>query len=136
MPCQCRQWRFIDDKGLHRLRHKGDTIIPGAGIRWKHLPLPRPPKVGGRASSDRMVAKSDDYVSSDSDSNSDAYYDAGDGDDDDDQKKLSASDNGKSNGLEDVPLGADSTVDDEEKGVIAVDDDEAEEVPEVSEFED
>ena len=73
------------------------------------------------------MAKSDDYVSSDSDS--DAYYDANAGDGNDDQKKISAS--GKGNGLEDVPLGANDTVDDKEKGaIVAVDDDEAEEYDE------
>ena len=110
MHCQCRQWRFVDDKGLHRLRHKGDTIIPGAGVRWKHLPLPKPPKkVGGGVSSDGMT-KSDDYVSSDSDSDSNggAYYmyDTNAGEGDDNQKKITKSCNGKGNGLEDVSLGA------------------------------
>ena len=142
MHCQCRQWRFVDDKGLHRLRHKGDTIIPGAGVRWKHLPLPKPPKkVGGGVSSDGMT-KSDDYVSSDSDSdsNGDAYYDTNAGDGDDNQKKITKSCNGKGNGLEDVSLGDgrsdDSTdkhdfSDDKEKGaIVAVDDDETEQYDE------
>eukprot|EP00929_Paragymnodinium_shiwhaense_P081220 TRINITY_DN42455_c0_g1_i1.p1 TRINITY_DN42455_c0_g1~~TRINITY_DN42455_c0_g1_i1.p1 ORF type:complete len:1097 (-),score=273.11 TRINITY_DN42455_c0_g1_i1:353-3589(-) len=31
------EWVFIDPRGQERLGHKGDTIIPGAGTRWKHL---------------------------------------------------------------------------------------------------
>lgn len=31
------EWVFIDTKTRDRFSHKGDTIIPGAGVRWKHL---------------------------------------------------------------------------------------------------
>lgn len=32
-----REWVFIKPDGQQVLRHAGDTIIPGAGVRWKHL---------------------------------------------------------------------------------------------------
>ena len=32
-----REWVFINPDGEQILRHAGDTIIPGAGTRWKHL---------------------------------------------------------------------------------------------------
>ena len=130
-PPNSRQWRFIDDNGLHRFRHKGDTIIPGAGIRWKHLPLPKQPKASGGKT------KSADYISSDSDdSDSDDGSDVGG----DDQKKIAASgkdDDGRSKGLEDVTLGNDgdgASADKEDKAnegaIVAVDDDKAEEFDE------
>ena len=32
------EWCFINPKSKRRIfRHDGDTIIPGAGIRWKHI---------------------------------------------------------------------------------------------------
>lgn len=127
------QWRLIDDNGLHCFRHKGDTIIPGAGIRWKHLPLPKPPQASGG----KTKSKSDDYISSDSDdSDSDDGSDVGG----DDQKKIAASgkdDDGRSKGLEDVPLGNDgdgASADKEDKAnegaIVSVDDDKAEEFDE------
>lgn len=30
------EWLFLDEFGVKRFSHDGDTIIPGAGIRWKH----------------------------------------------------------------------------------------------------
>ena len=53
------QWRFIDDKGVDRFRHKGDTIIPGAGIRWKHFPKPIPEATRRSNSSDEYSSDSD-----------------------------------------------------------------------------
>lgn len=53
------QWRFIDDKGVDRFRHKGDTIIPGAGIRWKHFPKPIPEATRRSNSSDESSSDSD-----------------------------------------------------------------------------
>ncbi len=32
-------WFFEDAFGKQRFQHKGDTIIPGAGTSWKHVPL-------------------------------------------------------------------------------------------------
>eukprot|EP00756_Hemistasia_phaeocysticola_P033139 Hpha_TRINITY_DN16450_c0_g1::TRINITY_DN16450_c0_g1_i2::g.163824::m.163824 len=29
-----REWIFLDDRGGERFKHEGDTIIPGAGVRW------------------------------------------------------------------------------------------------------
>uniref|UniRef100_A0A0G4I5Q7 J domain-containing protein n=1 Tax=Chromera velia CCMP2878 TaxID=1169474 RepID=A0A0G4I5Q7_9ALVE len=37
-----REWLLIDTKGRDRFRHDGDTIIPGAGVSWKHLHRPTP----------------------------------------------------------------------------------------------
>ena len=31
------EWTFVDPVGRERFAHKGDTIIPGAGLRWWHL---------------------------------------------------------------------------------------------------
>lgn len=31
------EWTFVDPLGRERFAHKGDTIIPGAGLRWWHL---------------------------------------------------------------------------------------------------
>lgn len=35
-PCGS-EWVFIDKTGKDLFKHKGDTIVPGAGVRWKHL---------------------------------------------------------------------------------------------------
>jgi predicted Zn-dependent protease len=32
-----RQWLFVDEKNVDRFAHVGDTIVPGAGTRWKHV---------------------------------------------------------------------------------------------------
>jgi uncharacterized Zn finger protein (UPF0148 family) len=32
-----REWVFIDKTGKDLFKHKGDTIVPGAGVRWKHV---------------------------------------------------------------------------------------------------
>ena len=31
------EWVFVDPRGNDRFTHKGDTIVPGAGERWKHV---------------------------------------------------------------------------------------------------
>lgn len=31
------EWVFSDEMGQPRFEHEGDTIIPGAGVRWKHV---------------------------------------------------------------------------------------------------
>ena len=31
------EWLFTDELGKGRFVHDGDTIIPGAGVRWKHV---------------------------------------------------------------------------------------------------
>ena len=31
------EWLFVDERGQDRFTHKGDTIVPGAGVRWKHV---------------------------------------------------------------------------------------------------
>ena len=31
------EWVFIDECGKERFAHDGDTIVPGAGVRWKHV---------------------------------------------------------------------------------------------------
>ena len=31
------EWIFMDPVGRERFAHKGDTIIPGAGLRWWHI---------------------------------------------------------------------------------------------------
>jgi hypothetical protein len=30
------EWRFIDAQRVDRFTHEGDTLIPGAGVRWSH----------------------------------------------------------------------------------------------------
>ena len=30
------EWRFIDANRVDRFTHEGDTLIPGAGVRWSH----------------------------------------------------------------------------------------------------
>eukprot|EP00927_Polykrikos_kofoidii_P048903 TRINITY_DN43072_c0_g1_i1.p1 TRINITY_DN43072_c0_g1~~TRINITY_DN43072_c0_g1_i1.p1 ORF type:complete len:1036 (-),score=219.78 TRINITY_DN43072_c0_g1_i1:105-3212(-) len=32
-----REWLLVDANGRDRFAHEGDTIIPGAGVSWKHL---------------------------------------------------------------------------------------------------
>ena len=36
-PRPFRQWCFIDKSGRDLFKHKGDTIVPGAGTRWKFV---------------------------------------------------------------------------------------------------
>ena len=31
------EWVFMDEFGKDRFSHEGDTIVPGAGVRWKHV---------------------------------------------------------------------------------------------------
>ena len=31
------EWMFTDGFGKDRFTHEGDTIVPGAGVRWKHV---------------------------------------------------------------------------------------------------
>ena len=31
------EWCFVDERSKDRFTHKGDTIVPGAGIAWKHV---------------------------------------------------------------------------------------------------
>ena len=30
------EWALVDERGDDRLTHQGDTIVPGAGVAWKH----------------------------------------------------------------------------------------------------
>lgn len=39
--CSESEWCLIDNYGMERFSHEGDTVIPGAGHRWKHLHRPR-----------------------------------------------------------------------------------------------
>jgi hypothetical protein len=32
-----RQWLLVDERSVDRFSHVGDTIVPGAGVRWKHV---------------------------------------------------------------------------------------------------
>jgi hypothetical protein len=32
-----RSWFLVDQKRVDRFAHVGDTIVPGAGVRWKHV---------------------------------------------------------------------------------------------------
>ena len=42
-PYLCRtqgersEWALVDERGDDRLTHQGDTIVPGAGVAWKHV---------------------------------------------------------------------------------------------------
>mmetsp|Transcript_36897 Transcript_36897/g.80055 ORF Transcript_36897/g.80055 Transcript_36897/m.80055 type:complete len:1104 (-) Transcript_36897:24-3335(-) len=40
------EWCFVDLTGRERFAHEGNTIIPGSGLRWKHLHRPPPQKRG------------------------------------------------------------------------------------------
>ena len=31
------EWIFVDERSKDRFTHKGDTIVPGAGVAWKHV---------------------------------------------------------------------------------------------------
>jgi hypothetical protein len=31
------EWLFMDERSQDRFAHKGDTIVPGAGVSWKHV---------------------------------------------------------------------------------------------------
>ena len=31
------EWCFVDERSKDRFTHKGDTIVPGAGVSWKHV---------------------------------------------------------------------------------------------------
>ena len=31
------EWLLIDERGNDRFKHKGNTIVPGAGVSWRHL---------------------------------------------------------------------------------------------------
>ena len=39
---QTHEWFFLDEFGHKRFRHDGDTIVPGAGTRWKHTSREQP----------------------------------------------------------------------------------------------
>ncbi|CAD7928001.1 unnamed protein product [Amoebophrya sp. A120] len=60
-----REWLFVDPQGRDRFRHDGDTIIPGAGVSWKHLH--RQPSTPVEESCDEEEA----WASADSDSDDD-----------------------------------------------------------------
>jgi hypothetical protein len=32
-----RSWFIVDERKVDRFAHVGDTIVPGAGVRWKHV---------------------------------------------------------------------------------------------------
>lgn len=53
-PCGM-EWVFIDKTGKDLFKHKGDTIVPGAGVRWKHLH--RSPESAEKAKAAREKAK-------------------------------------------------------------------------------
>ena len=36
-PEPVRSWLLIDERKVDRFAHVGDTIVPGAGVRWKHV---------------------------------------------------------------------------------------------------
>ena len=40
------EWLFIDEKGQDRFKHKGNTIVPGAGVSWRHLHRSSAPNEG------------------------------------------------------------------------------------------
>ena len=60
------EWLFVDERGQDRFTHKGDTIVPGAGVRWKHVHRGRAakPRAGWSAAASRgaqlAVAADDD----------------------------------------------------------------------------
>ena len=49
------EWLFVDERGQDRFTHKGDTIVPGAGVRWKHVHRGRAakPRAGWSAAASR-----------------------------------------------------------------------------------
>ena len=53
-PCGM-EWVFIDRTGKDWFKHKGDTIVPGAGTRWKHLH--RSPESAAAAAAKRRKAQ-------------------------------------------------------------------------------
>jgi hypothetical protein len=46
-----RQWVIVDERGVDRFTHVGDTIVPGAGVRWKFVRAPSAPPVAGAGGS-------------------------------------------------------------------------------------
>jgi hypothetical protein len=69
-PEPVRQWLLVDEKNVDRFTHVGDTIVPGAGVRWKHVHAKSAtetrrapsywPSFGGAASMQITPAKPDD----------------------------------------------------------------------------
>ena len=49
------EWLFIDPAGGDRFKHKGNTIVPGAGISWKHLHRSNKAAEGGGGGSARRL---------------------------------------------------------------------------------
>lgn len=67
-PTSLREWVIIDPTGKDRFRHQGDTIIPGAGVSWKHLHRPRAGETHVSEDEDAVSAEEEeDYDSADSD---------------------------------------------------------------------
>lgn len=64
------EWVFIDPFGKERFSHEGDTIIPGAGVRWKHIHPTAPTQMS--SAEDVTSAVCGDLSDDDSDNNSPA----------------------------------------------------------------
>jgi hypothetical protein len=63
------EWVFIDPFGKNRFSHEGDTIIPGAGVRWKHIhPTVTAPATSAAPTGDRDAVSDDSSDDADSDS--------------------------------------------------------------------
>lgn len=62
------EWVFLDESGNDRFNHEGDTIVPGAGVRWKHCHrAPAKKKTSGTGAAGAGGAGSDSEYTDDSD---------------------------------------------------------------------
>jgi len=81
------EWVFLDGFQKERFRHDGDTIVPGAGTRWKHKHVsPADAAAAAAASAAAASGAMDDEDDDDEDEDDDDDDDYDDDDDDDDYR--------------------------------------------------
>jgi hypothetical protein len=52
-----RSWFIVDERKVDRFAHVGDTIVPGAGVRWKHVHRQSGSTLGAAAAAAAAVAQ-------------------------------------------------------------------------------
>ena len=116
------EWVFTDEFGKSRFCHDGDTIVPGAGVRWKHIhakpvaaKLPKKPKQP--KPSKKKKASSAFY---DEDDDDEDYYDEDEDEEEDEEEE--DSDDSEDEEEEEEPAVSSTAV-------TAIQDDDEEELP-------
>ena len=76
---ETHEWVFLDEFNRERFRHDGDTIVPGAGTRWKHK------KLSAAGGGDGAMDDEDDDEDDEEEDEEDEEWEDDDDDDDDDE---------------------------------------------------